>query len=60
MKSKAFKILVAINIIAFAILFATWWMNGRNDTWLYVTSAFIMLSSFFYLSTPKKDNDRQP
>ena len=55
MKSKVFKIVLAINIIVLGILFAIWWVNGRDDTWFYVTSAIIVLSSFFYVPFSKKD-----
>lgn len=58
MRSKVFKIVFIINIIALGILFGTWWVNGREDTWLYATSAIIVLSSFLYVSPRKKDGDQ--
>jgi hypothetical protein len=55
MKSTAFKLVLATNIFALAFLFVTWWVNGRDDTWLYLVSAAIVLSSFLYITPPKKD-----
>jgi hypothetical protein len=45
MKSPAFKIVLAINVVVTAILFILWWANGREDTWLYATSCVVMLAS---------------
>lgn len=58
MKFPAFKLVLATNIIALAILFVTWYVNGKDDTWLYVLCAVIVLSSFFYISPRKKDGDK--
>jgi hypothetical protein len=58
MKSKEFKIVAAINVVVLAILFGTWWINGKDDTWMYVMSAFIALSSFAYIPLAKKGTDQ--
>lgn len=44
-------------VITLGILAVTWWANGRNDTWLYVTSGIIAASSFFYIKPIGKDGD---
>lgn len=43
---------------ALVFLGYVWWVNGRDDTWMYVTSAMIVLSSFMYLSPFKKDKNQ--
>lgn len=58
MRSKVFLITAAINICVLAILFGIWWANGQEDTWLYVTSVFIVLSSFLYIAPTRKDGGR--
>ncbi|MBP9710720.1 MAG: hypothetical protein KBD50_00425 [Candidatus Pacebacteria bacterium] len=55
------KVKVVTAVILFAALIflgATWWVNGQNDTWLYVSSALIVVTSFFYISSPKKNKDK--
>ena len=58
MKSTVFKLVLATNSIALALLFVVWWVNGRDDTWLYLTSALIVVTSLLYLKPPTKDKDR--
>lgn len=58
MKSSEFKIVLFIGVVTLAILFGTWWINGQDDTWLYVTSAMGILASFLYISPRKKDDGK--
>jgi hypothetical protein len=58
MKLTVFKAVLAINIATLAILLAVWWVNGRDDTWLYLFAAAIALSSFLYVKPPKKDDEQ--
>ncbi len=52
------KITLAVVIVTLVILAVTWWANGQDDTWLYVTSALIVFTSFFYMTPRKKDGDQ--
>ncbi len=55
-KSKLQTISIVLLIGAIIFLGVIWWINGRDDTWLYATSAFIVLSSIFsILSERNKD-----
>lgn len=54
MKFTPFKIVVAINIAVLAFLFAAWWANGKDDTWLYITCAIISLSGLISAIPRKK------
>ncbi len=38
---------------ALIALGAIWWINGRDDTWLYAACALIVLTSFVPLVYPK-------
>jgi len=55
MKKSVFRIVLAINIVALAILGYVWWANGREDTWFYVTAAIIVLTSLLSAKPRKKD-----
>lgn len=58
MKSTQSKIVLTtsiISIIALIILFIVWWVNGRDNTWFYITAATIVLASFLYISPRKKE-----
>ena len=46
------NIIVAIVLV---ILFVTWWINGQDDTWLYVTSALAVSTLFFPFLFKGKD-----
>ncbi len=56
--TKSYKILLVINICALGVLFAVWWTNGRDDTWLYITSAMIVLTSFLYIKPTMNDSSQ--
>jgi hypothetical protein len=54
MKSTQFKSILAINVVTLLILFVVWWINGRDETWMYVFAAMISLSSFIFILPQKK------
>ncbi len=54
LNSKANLIATVIIVGAVIFLGVAWWVNGRDDTWLYVTSGIIALSSFLYIPFSKK------
>lgn len=51
-KSKVYGIATALLVGALIFLGIVWWMNGRDDTWLYATCAPIVISSFFPVYSP--------
>ncbi len=55
MRSKVANIVLAINILASLLLLALWWMNGKDDTWFYLSCFAIILTSFFYIRDSWKD-----
>lgn len=55
MRTTMFIIIVVLNICVLSALFGIWWINGKEDTWLYLSSAAIVLTSFLYISPPKQD-----
>ncbi len=55
MDSKTKKTLLIIYIVTLLILVGVWAANGYSDTWLYVTSFLIVLSSWFTLDKKNKD-----
>ncbi|OGG41934.1 hypothetical protein A2837_01870 [Candidatus Kaiserbacteria bacterium RIFCSPHIGHO2_01_FULL_46_22] len=58
-KSKVYGIATVLLIAALAFLGVTWWMNGRDDTWLYVACAVIVMTSFIpMISKKNKDKDQ--
>lgn len=58
-KTKIHAIALVLLVGAVVFLGITWWINGRDDTWLYATCVIIVLSSMFPIfSEIKKDKDR--
>lgn len=53
MKNNVFKLVLVINILALGFLFFVWWINGKEQTWLFLSSAAIVLTSFLYIKSPK-------
>lgn len=58
MKPTQSKIILAVIVVTLVILAVTWWVNGQDDTWLYITSGLIVLTSYFYISPRKKDGEK--
>ncbi|GEM_PF-1453489 len=59
MKTKAKLHMVAGVFLVGVLIFlgVTWWVNGRDDTWLYAVCGLIVLTSFIPL-LPKKDEKK--
>jgi hypothetical protein len=49
----ALKILLVVTI---AILGIVWWVNGMEDTWLYLSNVLIVIA-VFWAAYPKKQKD---
>lgn len=56
MRAKVHLIGIVLTICVLVILSGIWWVNGGEDTWLYVTCGIIAATSFFYLRDPKKED----
>jgi hypothetical protein len=52
-KSKVYGITIALLIAALVFLGVMWWINGRDDTWLYATCILIVLTSFIPIFSDK-------
>jgi len=57
-KSKVYAVTAILLIGALVFLGVTWWMNGRDDSWLYVTCALIVLTSGIPLLSQKNKKDQ--
>jgi hypothetical protein len=57
LKSDMSRIRIIATVVL-VILFATWWANGRDDTWLYVMSAFFVATLFFPSIVGKNNKDQ--
>ena len=47
-KSKVYAVATVLFTGVLVFLGVTWWVNGRDDTWLYIACAGIVLTSFIY------------
>ncbi len=54
LRTKVSTIGAMLLVGALVFLGATWWVNGKDDTWLYAMCGVIVISSFFYLKWPEK------
>lgn len=52
-KSKVYAVAAVLLLGALVFLGVTWWVNGRDDTWLYAVCALIVLTSFIPLLSGK-------
>lgn len=57
-KSKLHGIAAVLLIGALIFLGVTWWINGREETWLYAVCAVIVVTSFIPILSKKKDKDQ--
>jgi hypothetical protein len=57
-RSKVVAITSGLLIATLVILCAVWWVNGRDDTWFYATSALIAVSAFIPLLSKQKHTDK--
>lgn len=58
MKIKPHLIASAILIGALIFLSVSWWINGRDDTWLYAVCVITVLTSFIPIFSQKDKNDQ--
>lgn len=58
MQQKSILHTAAAVLLVGALIFLgiTWWVNGQDDTWLYIVCAVIILTSFIPM-LPKKNGD---
>ncbi|MES2436794.1 MAG: hypothetical protein V4519_02180 [Patescibacteria group bacterium] len=57
-RSKVHAIAALLLIGALIFLGIIWWINGREDTWLYITCVVIMLPSFITIFFKKENKDQ--
>jgi hypothetical protein len=56
-KIQAIGSLILLGALVF--LGVTWWINGKDDTWLYAVCAIIVLTSFIPMMSKKKGDKDQ-
>ena len=56
-KSKIHTVASLLLIGVLIFLGVTWWVNGREETWLYATCALIVLTSFIPILPKKNGGD---
>lgn len=56
-KSKIHTVASLLLIGVLIFLGVTWWVNGREETWLYAVCAVIVLTSFIPI-LPKKNEGK--
>jgi hypothetical protein len=51
LKTKVNGTATVILLGALVFLGVAWWINGRDDTWIYASNALIVAMSFFFIYT---------
>jgi hypothetical protein len=58
LRTKITRISLVIMIATLGILLGVWWVNGKDDTWLYVMCAIIAVSSIIPSLFSKNTKDQ--